>query len=134
MVASHTQWPDPSITHLVIKDGNILDTFFEAEATSEGHIADIGNLSNGARCQAPLMVIGPNPLDRTDRPRAELLRHSCQRLLKSRDLLIFCQVWVKESACHKPRPALNKPWCAWVAPEHGHCYHACRCVSLRTQG
>jgi hypothetical protein len=52
MVASYTQRPDASITHLVIKGSDILDTVFKAEATSEGHITDIGHPGNGARCDA----------------------------------------------------------------------------------
>jgi hypothetical protein len=71
MVAAHTQRPDSSITDLVIKGSDILDAFFEAEATSEWHITDIGYLSNGARGHAQLMVIGPDPLDLTHRPWAE---------------------------------------------------------------
>ena len=43
-----TQRPDSSIAHLVIKGGVILDTVFEAKATSEGRIADIGHAGNGA--------------------------------------------------------------------------------------
>src|SRR5215510_15537597 len=71
MVAAHTQRLNASITHLVIEGGNILDTVFEAEATSEGHITDIGYPGDGARCYAQLMIIGPDPLNLTHRPRTE---------------------------------------------------------------
>src|SRR5215831_3898777 len=71
MITAHTQRPDSSITDLVIKGSDILNAFFEAEATSEWYITDIGQLSNGARRHAQLMVIRPDPLDLTNRSRAE---------------------------------------------------------------